>query len=206
MFLFLQNKCLGIQLTREGSGNPLQYSCLENPTGRGAWSAAVYGVAKSQTRLSDFILTFLHWRRKWQPTPVFLPGESQGWGAWWAAVYGVAQSWTRLKRLSSNAVDGLYDEYVFNFLRNCQTDSQSDFCTDFRSKILHSQQQRISDAVSLRPCQYLVLLVFFILSVPTDVWWYPIVILICLFLIAHRVQHLFMCLCAISMFLSLLIF
>ena len=32
------------------------------------------------------------WRRKRQPTPVFLPGESQGWGAWWAAVYGVAES------------------------------------------------------------------------------------------------------------------
>ena len=39
---------------------------------------------------------------KWQPTPVFLPGESQGWGAWWAAVYGVAQSQTRLKWLSSS--------------------------------------------------------------------------------------------------------
>jgi len=36
----------------------------------------------------------MHWRRKWQPTPVFLPGEPQGWGAWWAAVYGVAQNWT----------------------------------------------------------------------------------------------------------------
>ena len=36
-------------------------------------------------------------------TPVFLPGESQGWGAWWAAVYGVAQSRTRLKRLSSSS-------------------------------------------------------------------------------------------------------
>ena len=44
----------------------------------------------------------MHWRRKWQPTPVFLPGESQGRGAWWAAVYGVAQSRTRLKRLSSS--------------------------------------------------------------------------------------------------------
>ena len=51
------------------------------------------------TSLSLF--TFMHWRRKWQPTPVFLPGESQGWGAWWAAIYGVAQSWTRLKWLSS---------------------------------------------------------------------------------------------------------
>ena len=47
------------------------------------------------TSLSLF--TFMHWRRKWQPTLVFLPGESQGWGAWWLAIYGVAQSWTQLK-------------------------------------------------------------------------------------------------------------
>jgi len=46
----------------------------------------------------------MHWRRKWQPTPVFLPGESQDRGAWWAAVYGVAQSWTQLKRLSSSSI------------------------------------------------------------------------------------------------------
>ena len=38
----------------------------------------VHGVARSRTRLSDF--PFTHWRRKWQPTPVFLPGESQGRG------------------------------------------------------------------------------------------------------------------------------
>ena len=50
------------------------------------------------TSLSLF--TFMHWRRKWQPTPVFLPGESQGREAWWAAVYGVAQSRTRLKWFS----------------------------------------------------------------------------------------------------------
>ena len=36
---------------REGNGNPLQYSCLENPMDRGAWRATVHGVAKSQTRL-----------------------------------------------------------------------------------------------------------------------------------------------------------
>ena len=53
------------------------------------------------TSLSLF--TFLHWRRKWQPTPVFLPGESQGWGSWWAAVYGVTQSQTWLKWLSSSS-------------------------------------------------------------------------------------------------------
>ena len=67
--------CLG----GEGDGTPLQYSCLENPMGRGAWWAAVHGVAKSQARLTSLSLfTFMHWRRKWQPTPVFLPGECQG--------------------------------------------------------------------------------------------------------------------------------
>ena len=43
----------------EGNGNPLQYSCLENPMDRGAWWAAVHGVAKSCTRLSDFTFTFI---------------------------------------------------------------------------------------------------------------------------------------------------
>ena len=42
----------------EGNGNPLQYSCLENPMDGGAWWAAVHGVTKSQTRLSDFTFTF----------------------------------------------------------------------------------------------------------------------------------------------------
>src|SRR5574340_579202 len=47
---------------------------------REAWRAAIHGVAKSWTRLSNFLslFTFMDWRRKWQPTPVFLPGESQG--------------------------------------------------------------------------------------------------------------------------------
>ena len=41
-------------LPGEGNGNPLQYSCLENPMDGGAWWATVHGVAKSQTLLSDF--------------------------------------------------------------------------------------------------------------------------------------------------------
>ena len=41
------------RFSREGHGNPLQYSCLENPMDRGAWRATVHGVTKSQTRLSD---------------------------------------------------------------------------------------------------------------------------------------------------------
>ena len=42
----------------EGNGTPLQYSCPENPMDGGAWWAAVHGVAKSRTRLSDFTFTF----------------------------------------------------------------------------------------------------------------------------------------------------
>ena len=42
----------------EGNGTPLQYCCLENPMDRRAWWAAIHGVAKSQTRLSDFTFTF----------------------------------------------------------------------------------------------------------------------------------------------------
>ena len=64
----------------EGSGTPLQYSCLENPMDGGAWCAAVHGVARSRTRLNDFTFT-LHFHaleKEMAPTPVFLPGESQG--------------------------------------------------------------------------------------------------------------------------------
>ena len=42
----------------EGNGTPLQYSCLENPTGGGTWQATVHGVATSRTRLSHFTFTF----------------------------------------------------------------------------------------------------------------------------------------------------
>ena len=72
---------VAVTTSGEGYGAPLQCSCLENPMDGGAWQAAVHGVAKSRTRLSDFTFTFMHWRRKWQPIPVFLPGESQGQGS-----------------------------------------------------------------------------------------------------------------------------
>ena len=72
-----------VSLSGEGNGTPLQYSCLENLMDGGAWWAAVHGVAKTQTRLSDFTFTF-HFpalEKEMAPTPVFLPGESQGWGS-----------------------------------------------------------------------------------------------------------------------------
>ena len=83
----------------EGNGTPLQYSCLENPMDGGAWWAAVHGVAKSQTRLSDFTFTFhFHALEKEMATHFsVLAWRIPGTGAWWAAIYGVPQSWTRLQ-------------------------------------------------------------------------------------------------------------
>ena len=71
----------------------------KNPMDGKAWWAESMGSLRVghdlTTSLSLF--TFMHWRRKWQPIPVFLPGESQGWGSLMGSVYGVAQTRTRLK-------------------------------------------------------------------------------------------------------------
>ena len=78
------------------------------PMDGGAWWAAVHGVARSQTRLSDFTFTFhfsLSCIGKGNGNPLqcsCLENPRDG-GAWWAAVYGVAQSRTRLKRLCSSS-------------------------------------------------------------------------------------------------------
>ena len=73
---------------------------------RGAWWAAVHGVAKSWTRLNNFTLTFhVHALEKENGNPLqysCLENPRDG-GARWAAVYGVAQSRTRLKQLSSSS-------------------------------------------------------------------------------------------------------
>ena len=93
------------QSISSSDSTPLQYSCLEYPTDGGAWSAAVHGVAKRRTWLSNFTFTFhfhtlekdiathssaLAWR---------IPGTGKPWRA---AVYGIAQSRTWLKWLSSS--------------------------------------------------------------------------------------------------------
>ena len=91
IYLYKHTQVLG-----KGNGTPLQYSCLENPVDGGAWWAAVHGVAKSQTRLSDFTFTF-HFpalEKEMATHSSVLAWRIPGTGAWWAAVYGVAQSRT----------------------------------------------------------------------------------------------------------------
>ena len=89
-------------ISREGSGTPLQYSCLENPMDRGDWWAAVHRVAKNRTRLSNFTFTF-HFHTLEKKMATHSSVLARDGGTWWAAVYGVTQSWTRLKRLSSSS-------------------------------------------------------------------------------------------------------
>ena len=87
----------------EGNGNPLQYSCLENSMDGGAWWAAVHGVAKSQTWLSDFTFTEPYWKRKWQPTLVFLPGKSHRQRSLVGYSPRVTKSWTQLSDRTTTA-------------------------------------------------------------------------------------------------------
>ena len=112
--LFLPGLLLAtiMKLSRRRQWHPTPvHFCLENPMDRGAWWAAVHGVAKSRTPLSDCTFTFhfpalekemathsrvLAWR---------IPGTGE---AWWAVIYGVAQSRTRLKRLSSSSSSSVY--------------------------------------------------------------------------------------------------
>ena len=104
-FLTVSDLPLTMGFPGEGNGTPLQHSCLENPMDGGAWWAAVHGVAKSRTRLSDFPFTFhfpsLEKEMATHSSGSCLENPRDG-GAWWGAVYGVAQSRTRLKRLSSS--------------------------------------------------------------------------------------------------------
>ena len=74
------------------------------------------------------LLTFMHWRRKWQPIPVFLPGESQGGEAWWAADYGVAQSQTWWRDLAAAGKTTRPFRYDLNQILN-------DFTVEVRNRI-----------------------------------------------------------------------
>ena len=71
------------RIVGEGNGTPLQYSCLENPMDGGAWWAAVHGVPRSQTRLSNFTFTFHFYapEKEMATHSSVLAGEFQGRGS-----------------------------------------------------------------------------------------------------------------------------
>ena len=86
----------------EGNGNPLQYSCLENPMDGGAWWAAVHEVAKSQTRLSDFTFTF-HFHTLEKETATHssvlawrIPGTGEPGGLLSMGLHRVRHNWSDL--------------------------------------------------------------------------------------------------------------
>ena len=85
----------------EGNGNPLQYSCLENPMDGGA----VHGDAESDTtkRLHFHFSLSCIGEGNGNPLQCSCLENPRDGGAWWAAVYGIVQSRTRLKRLSSSS-------------------------------------------------------------------------------------------------------
>ena len=89
----------------EGNGTPLQYSCLENPMGGGAWWAAVHGVAKSRTRLSNLTFT-IHFRaleKEMATHSSILAWGIPGTGKpGWLPSMG-SQGQTQLKQLSSSS-------------------------------------------------------------------------------------------------------
>ena len=76
-------KCKPMEYSFPTNGNPLQYSCLKIPWAEEPGSLQSMGswTVGHDWATSLSLFTFMHWGRKWQPTPVFLPGESQGWGS-----------------------------------------------------------------------------------------------------------------------------
>ena len=91
----------------EGNGTPLQYSCLENPMDGGTWWAAVHGVAKSRTRLSDFTFTFhFHALEKEMATHFSvlvwrIPGTGEPGGLPSMGLHRVRHNWSNLAAVAA---------------------------------------------------------------------------------------------------------
>ena len=100
---------LSLLLNGEGNGNPLQYSCLENHMGRGAWQTAVHGIPNSQTWLSDFTFTFhVHALEKEMATHSSvlawrIPGTGEPGGLTSIGLHRVGHDWSSLAAAAAAA-------------------------------------------------------------------------------------------------------
>ena len=110
----------------EGNGTPLQYSCLENPRGGGAWWAAVHGVAKGRIWLSDFTLTFhFHTLEKEMATHSSVlawrtPGTGEPGGRPSMGSHRVGHDWSDLAAAATH-VTNLWASLVVQTVKNLST-------------------------------------------------------------------------------------
>ena len=95
---------------REGNGNPLQYTCLDNPMDGGAWKAAVHGVAEGWTQLSNFTFTF-HFRALEKEMATHssvlawrIPGMAEPGGLPSMGLHRVGHDWSDLAAAAAAAV------------------------------------------------------------------------------------------------------
>ena len=102
----------------EGNGTPVQYSCLENPMDGGAWWAAVHGVAKSQTQLSDFTFTFhFHALEKEMATHSSvlawrIPGTGEPCGLLSMGSHRVGHDWSDLAAAAAAVIPSTVSFYI----------------------------------------------------------------------------------------------
>ena len=154
---FLIHKVEIIMMPGGGNGTPFQYSCLENPMDGGAWWAAVYGVAKSQTWLSNFTFTFhfhalekemtthssvLAWRIPGMGEPGGLPSlGSHRVGHNWSDLAAAAALWCLVLKL----VEVIH----IKNLAQCPAHSRSFLCV-FTNNILYPLLQILKSGVKTR--------------------------------------------------------
>ena len=122
----------------EGSGTPLQYSCLENPMDGGAWWASPWGRWESDTERLHFHFSLsCIGEGNGNPLQCSYLENPRNRGAWWAAIYGLTQSRTRLKQFSSSSSSVYMLICSFSVAKSCPAFCNPIDCSTSGSPVLH---------------------------------------------------------------------